>query len=366
MAIAVSCALAGTAAAQPGADVPPPPRPPPPPSDAPPASDPRVPEATPSVPEATPRVLEATPPAALDPRSDAGWQLYHEAFGALLAGNRRRAGELAATLQREHAGHPAAQLSARADLGVAPGVTDTETVPGELPTRGARAELALFQTIHGVALGVELCIAADCDAGEAFLGVALLGGTAGLGASLAVDRLTSGQRALLNGGTFWGAANAGLTLLVTQPDNERLYPVVLMAGQLGGLGLGAALTPLKPTSGQVGLASSGGQWGAALAGLSLLALEPDASERTFGGVMLAAMDIGLAVGAQLAVKYPRVSRAQTFVIDAGGIVGGVSGAGIGVLVGGDADTRATPGLAAIGALVGLGVTTYLTRHWDDR
>jgi hypothetical protein len=53
------------------------------------------------------------------------------------------------------------------------------------------------------------------------------------------------------------------------------------------------------------------------------------------------------------------------VIDAAGIVGGVAGGAAGVMLTGRADARATFGLAAVGAMVGLGAGAYLTRTWRN-
>src|SRR5262245_27282074 len=91
-------ALAGAAAAQPAPDPPPPPR---------------------------------------DARDDAGWRLYHEAFAALLRGQRTEARRLTAQLQREHAGHPAAALVEGASLAVEPPAPRGRR---EEPTSGATAE----------------------------------------------------------------------------------------------------------------------------------------------------------------------------------------------------------------------------------
>lgn len=282
--------------------------------------------AQPAPPPAGPDPVPAAPmPASVDPRLDAGWQLYHDAFTALLTGKRRRAAELIGQLQREHPGHPAAYTTARSSLVAAPAIGDVHAGPTvEQPSKGARAELALFQTQHGIVIGVELCILMECDSPGAVLGLALLGGAAGAGASLAQDDLTSGQRALINGGTFWGFANSLLLLLASQPDDAKTYVVTLMAGQIGGLGLGAALNYLRPTSGQVGITNSGGQWALALTGLTLAAAQPDSfDEQDIALILLAAMDGGLGVGAYIAKTFPRISRGRGWVIDAGGIVGGV-------------------------------------------
>lgn len=323
-------------------------------------------------PDAQPVVEEAPaaplPLPAPDPRTDAAWQLYHDAFAALLQGDKQRSSDLLAQLQRDHAGHPASQLALSRGFG-GPSVVDTGAgprgIPVEQPSSNARAELALFQTIHGSLLGVEVCLIAECDEAAAYIGLALLGGVAGAGASLAQKDMTSGQRALINSGTVWGAANAGLILVASDADSVQGVTLTMIAGQLGGLAIGAGLNYLRPTSGQVGLANSGGQWGLALTALTLTAARPDLTDKGFALTLLLAMDGGIAVGSYLASRYPHVSRGQTWVIDAAGIAGGVGGAGLGILVSGSADERVTPALAAAGAVVGLGVATYLTRNWGD-
>src|SRR5256885_2190601 len=91
--------------------------------------------------------------AAADPRSDAAWQLYHDAFAALMRGESARARELASALLRDHPDHPAARLVRGAQLGLAPGAVDEAAAQrdaGETASRGARAELALFQSLHGI------------------------------------------------------------------------------------------------------------------------------------------------------------------------------------------------------------------------
>jgi len=334
-----------------------------------------VPEATPAV---APQPAAAEPPA--DPRSDAGWLLYHDAFEALLHGQRARARDLATQLIRQYPEHPATKLVQAAALGAGPGIVDTYEPPpppagppapaagpiDEKPSRGARSELALFQTLHGMYVGIEVCLLADCNSGEAGFGLALAGAGTGAIVSLNIGELTSGQRALINSGTIWGAVNAGLLLGVTEPDSLQADVGTLLAGQGLGLFLGAGLFRSHATAGQVALANSGGEWGFALAGLTMAALDQNADSKDVFLVLLGAVDVGLGVGAYLASRYPQVSRGQTLVIDAGGIVGGVAGGSVGILISGDFNDRSTPGAAAIGAAVGLATAAYFTRHWSAR
>jgi len=321
------------------------------------------------VPDATPAVAPQAEPVAptVDARDDAGWRLYHDAFDALMNGKRAHARELASRLIRSYPGHPAIKLVDGAGIGDAPGQADTPKPPEgpivEKPSRGARAELALFQTLHGVYAGVELCILAECDSGEAFFGLALAGGAAGALISVNVGDITSGQRALLNSGTVWGAANAGLLLIASNSDDAQTIGGSLLIGQGLGLFAGAGLFGSHVTAGQVALANSGGEWGGVLTALAYIALEDSPSDRNFSLTLLGAIDAGIAVGAYLASRFPRVSRAQTLVVDAGGIAGAVAGGSLGVLISSDFDDRSTPGLAAVGAAVGLATAAYFTRNW---
>lgn len=348
------------------------------------------PAAPPARPTAAPAAAPATP--AADPRSDAGWQLYHDTFAALMHGERTRARDLASALLRDHPDHPATRIIRGAHLGLAPGTVDDRAAvaqrpedgsasgPGgagpdgedredredrDVPSSGARAELALFQSLHGVAVGIEACIALKCDSGESFLGIALAGGAAGGLISVNLHDLTPGQRALLNSGTAWGAANATLLLIAKGSSDASNIALTLIAGQGAGLLGGALLFNLHPMAGQVALANSGGEWSGVLTGLAFAALGSHASNQDRAITAVVAIDAGIAAGAYLASRWPRVSRAQTLVIDAGGIVGTIGGGGLGVLISGDAGDRTTPGIAAVGAVIGLGAAAYFTRDWND-
>lgn len=322
-----------------------------------------MPTAADAPPQEPPQQTPVAPPQAA--RDDAGWQLYHDAFGALLAGKRRRAATLAARLRREHAEHPATALVASSPLALV-GAGGQWDAPREEPTPGAIAELALFQTLHGLALGIEVCVAVECEEPGPYLGLSIVGGAAGAVASLRlIGPVTSGQRALLNSGTVWGAFNAVMAMIAYTPDEESGFAVGLIAGQTAGLFTGALLYNKRPTAGQVALATTGGQWGAVLMGLMLITAteEPSAAELSLS--LLAAADVGLVMGAYIGQLRPDISRAQTFAIDAGGIVGGVAGGGLGVLLTGAIEDRFTAAMAAVGVAGGLAAATYFTRNWNE-
>lgn len=320
---------------------------------------------------AQPAPAEPGAPAAVDPRSDAAWQLYHEAFAALIQGEPSRARALATALLRDYPDHPATHRIRDAHLGLAPGAADEPAPPPEragieAPSRGARAELALFQSLNGIALGTEICIAARCDSAQAYLGLELLGAAAGTIGSLSVLDLTPGRRALLNSGTAWGAVNAVLLLIATNHDNhDQDVATGLLAGQGLGLLAGAALFPLHPTAGQVALANSGGVWAGALTALTGEAIGSRLDQHARATIALIAIDGGIVAGGYLASRWPAINRAQTLVIDAGGIAGTLGGGSLGVVISGSTSGRTTPALAAAGAVVGLAAAAYFTRDWGD-
>ena len=301
------------------------------------------------------------PVAAGESRDDPGWALYHEVFDALARNDRKAARAVASRLVRELPQHPATVIVREH------GIVDERPPPPvstvEKPARTARAELALFQTLHGMVVGGEACVMLECNEPGAVIGLILVGGGVGALASLSQDDLTSGQRALINSGTAWGLANAGLIAVITDPDEAKTIVAGLMFGQAAGIGLGVALAKAKPTAGQVALANSGGQWSLVLTGLTLAAADVDLDDREIALALLAAADGGILAGAYLGYRRPNVSRAQTLVIDAGGIAGAVGGGSLGIVLSGSVEDRTTPLAAAVGTVVGLAAAAYLTRNW---
>ena len=312
-------------------------------------------------PAADPR-QPSPPPAPVDPRDDEAWRLYHQAFAALARDDRKAARAAVAELARRFPDHPAlAQAGRGVDVRA---LVDRPTGGRERPSQTARAELALFQSLHGIAVGVETCLALECESAEGFIGLGLLGGAAGATIALR-SRPTSGQRALVNSGAAWGTFNAAMLLIATEPDDESTFGLTLLGGQAAGVGLALLLSSDAPTAGQVALANSGGQWTAALTGLSLIAADVELDEDQVATTLALAADAGIGLGAYLGWRAPRVSRAQTLVIDASGVVGAVAGGAGGVMITGETDSRTTAGLAAVGAALGLGAAAYLTRHWGE-
>jgi hypothetical protein len=240
-------------------------------------------------------------------------------------------------------------------------------------TGAARAELIFVQTVHGIALGGELCLMAECEDARAVTGLLMAGGGVGFAASFFGSRsgVTPGFARALTDGMLWGAANGLFVMLATDALDQTFDegPVVgahLALGQL--LGVGAAwglYAGLQPTTGQVSLTSSGGLWMLAVVAQVLGATEADLTEATWGLALLGASDVGLFAGGLLASRQP-MSASRVLMIDAAGLLGGLTGLGLGVLLQSDSPQPGpTFALGATGTLVGLGLGYALTRRWDD-
>lgn len=309
---------------------------------------------------------DATTAASAETRDDAGWQAYHNAFSALARGDRLSAHVIIQNLERDHPGHPAIELAHRVFERDLAGVQDTpeQVVGRERRTQNATSELALFQTVNGLTIGIELCLVVQCDSGASGFGLALAGSAVGAYATLHGENVTPGQRAVFNSATIWSALNASFAVTQEHAGTQG-GAAAMMLGQLGGLGIGAIVAPYHPTAGQVALANSGGEWGMTLAALTLTTIHRGLVLRDESLYIAAATDVGLGVGAYLAHLYPDVARGQTLVIDAGGIVGSFAGGMLGVIITGNASDRPVWGLATGGAVLGLATATFFTRHWHN-
>lgn len=363
------------------------------PADAtPPAADTAAPaEATAGdVPGGDAEASEAAVASAPVDAGDAMGERYHQAFRELAAGDAERARaslQELITLARDH------PLAARArgvlqtlDRAAAPSPLDqaSESTEGTQPaaaaasgdhgpatTPWARAELLFVQTVHGVALGAELCVLAECDGARPWVLALMLGAGSGFGASFyaSQDGITPALTRALTDGVLIGAME-GATLMVATgaaEDSDRGEKVAmahLMGGQLVGLGVGALLyDELRPRTGQVSLTFSGGIWASVSAALMVGALDLSPDDRQWGTLLLVSGNAGLLAGAWLASEEP-MGTSRVLVMDAGGLLGMLTGMGLSVLVQSDAQAQPTLGAGLAGALVGLGATYALTDGWD--
>jgi hypothetical protein len=310
----------------------------------------------------------AHPAHAQEGAADDAWRKYDAAFEALLAGRRDEALRMLAEVAAAGPTHPAAgrakQLLALQAAEAPQG--ERESIRREAPTRGARAELASFQTFHGIAVGVEVCLLTNCQSSTGGVALMVLGGGAGLTLSLmsASEGIRPGTTALLDSGVVWGAWNA-IAIGVAGDFHSQAAAGGLLVGQGLGLGAGAALSAaVRPTAGQVSLANTVGLWSGLITLFARGADQFSGSRQSIMLTLLSASDVGLAGGALLAAHFP-VSRGHALLIDAGGAAGALSALGVTALVGGNGTKSQTYFLAMIpGTLVGLAASAYLTRHWD--
>jgi hypothetical protein len=237
------------------------------------------------------------------------------------------------------------------------------------PTSIARAELVFFQTLHGIALGAEVCAMAGCDSSQPWVLSMMLGGGAGFATSWHFSRhgVTPGLSRALTDGVLWGAANGiGLALATDATDHSYATGAFLASGQLAGLGLAGLLyAELEPSAGQVSLTMSGGLWSLAVFGQLIGAFDPHYDPQTWAALLMGTGNAGVLAGALLAHSVP-MTTSRVLLIDAGGLLGTLSGLGLAVLAQGDdvhAAATLVPGL--LGTLTGLGVAYYLTQDWDS-
>jgi hypothetical protein len=321
--------------------------------------------------DAAPVPAEAAPTAAAaaDARADEPWTAYHQAFEALVVGDRARARQLLDALVLLHPNHPAAARARALAAALGPPSWSPPTAAvrdRNATTNSARAELIVFQTIHGVLAGVELCAAAEC-AGVRPTALSLMAmGGLGLGLSVGFSRggMRPGETAALDTGTFWGAWN-GLAASEASSASARGVVTSMLVGQLLGLSVGGGLGyAMQPTSGQVALASTFGIWSTELTFSALLAFSDGSqSAQHLWAPMLIAGDLGFVVGVVVA-RGSSISRGRAALIDVGGVLGALLG---GLVASGASGSNATnrAGVSLmVGTGLGLGLAAFATSNWD--
>jgi hypothetical protein len=251
----------------------------------------------------------------------------------------------------------------------------------ESPRAWSRAELTIFQAFHGMTLATQICLMAECettresyDSSAASLrpfGSVLLGLGVGVGVPLLATRngILPGHAVSLNSGVLWGlwygtavGTMAG-TLNSFSSRSARIAP--LLAGQLGGLALGAGLYQVfEPTQGDVALVNSFGLWtGLFTAGSFGLARGPVNGKAVAGTMM--ATTTAAAVGAGFLARRAPMSRRRVWTINGSGILGGLLASGITLLSRAPFDKpRLLSGMAMLGSAAGLGIGAWLTDDWS--
>ncbi len=348
---------------------------------------------------------ETPPTLPLPPLEDPAWQLYQQAFIETLRGHQDAAESLLNQLIKQYPQHEATPLAHRVlavmslvesdkptieqpatkptpddavaikDPSVSPEAQDPKNPKertlsnGETTNAQARAELVIFQTMHGIGVGLETCFLVGCNDPRPVF-AALTGGAAlGLAGSLYLSRdgVTAGQASTYNSGAVWGFWN-GLALSNAAEIDGKAFAGTLLAGQAIGLG-GAALAwhLFEPTAGTVSLVNSGQIWATVITTLIHGTTGFEASDALLWGSLLAASNVGLLTGALLAQEFP-MSRGRALVIDSGGILGALVGFSAYVMIASGQDLEngeAAMASGLAGTVLGLGVATYFSRNWDD-
>jgi len=246
--------------------------------------------------------------------------------------------------------------------------TETDRFGIEQPNGFARAELAFWQTLHGVLLGAEVCALFECDDIRLGIGSMLAGGSAGLGLSLinTPNDITTGHAHLINSATMWGLWNAFALNFILQNWSDNKLPLALMiGGQLGGLGAGIySWDTLRPTAGDVAMVNSAGFWSGLLSVFATGALELDLNEQEMFGMLLATTNLGGAAGAGLALIAPS-GAGRVFIVNASGVVGLLAGLGVAVMIQGeDAQDNVMFGASFLGTIAGLATGWFFTSDWQ--
>lgn len=235
---------------------------------------------------------------------------------------------------------------------------------GETATWYARAELVGGQTLVGAGLGLSLgLLTRNNSVGVgATIGGVLVGG---LGSwLLSGNGISTGPAMALNAGAFWGGANG--MMLAVLAGRARDYTSVggaLVSVGILGLGAGAwAATDWKPRAGQIALANTVAFWSLATgAGLVAMTGAWNTLEPWAGGIGLLTINAGLAAGLWMS-NWMEISRLRAALLDVGGMLGALLGLGLATVFQGPSFSYATFGALSAGAVVGLGVSAYLTRN----
>jgi hypothetical protein len=247
--------------------------------------------------------------------------------------------------------------------GAAPGIAPP---PRKLDQRG-RGELAIFATLFGTWAGIGTGVVADWEDPKAYVAAALVGGGGGLALAVLGTRgraMPEGRAQAIESAAIWGSFNGGMFAALSDTTSTR--DVVGATLGTGALALAAttwATAGRSPSSGDVAVTNSGGIWGFATGGATLLLLaDEEPSTTVVQAWLLGAADAGLVTMALLS-RNIEISRGRSLLIDAGGLLGALAGVAIPVFA--ESDNRRVYGGAGLAGMAGgLAAATWLTRDWD--
>jgi len=231
--------------------------------------------------------------------------------------------------------------------------------------RSGRGELALYSTAYGIWTGVATGILLESDDPRAYAALALAGGGGGLALAIYGTRgqpMPTGRTQAIEAAANWGGLNGGLIAGLADSSARGTVGATLGAGLAGIAGAVALTKERSPSSGDVALATSGGMWGLAAGGLALTFVD-DPDDKLVFGTLLGAADAGLLAMA-LAARRIDLSRGRSLMIDAGGLVGTLTGVAVPLFF--ESEEPAAYGAAGlVGMGVGLASAAVLTRGWDE-
>ena len=235
--------------------------------------------------------------------------------------------------------------------------------------QSGRIEFIIFTSVYGVALGGIVPGAFNTNS-PALFGLSLLIFTgAALGGSIIGTRglsMSVAQTRLIETATLWMTWNFGAISVIAGVNRiEDVFKLIgggMLLGYTGGF-LASRFLPLQ--EGQITFASTIGIWTMTYTGLLLGILEDNNIRISSVALTLSLMmasDIGLIVGAVLH-PFIRFSRGRSLLVSLGGLVGGVTGAGIILIVSSNSNsvTAAFATVIATG-LLGMGLAVFFTRN----
>jgi len=231
--------------------------------------------------------------------------------------------------------------------------------------RSGRVGVVVFSTLYGTWLGVALPVIAEADDPKAFVASMMAGSTIGLVASLNATKnhpISDGRASLINFGGWFGTWQGIAWSNAFGAEGGRNVVTGAVIGGLAGIGASVALTANKNIRpGYATLINFGGIWGTWFA-LCAAEITEVRAEETEYGFIAAGGDIGILATA-IAAKNTLMSRGRARLINIAGVVGTVFGLGAAVLIEVD-EAQTAFAMMGAGSLTGLLIGSAATKNYD--
>lgn len=239
-------------------------------------------------------------------------------------------------------------------------------LPAAQATGFSRTGFFLYNTLYGGFLGVAIPAAFGADGPEAYGAGLLIGAPLGFFASRAYAKgrnLTDGQAGIIDFSSFWGTWQGFGWRAVFDIGEEQICEIDYCysngsdtapwaAGVIGGLtGLGAGLLlAQKPiAAGTSSMVFNGGLWGTWYG--VVIGVLADLEDDDLLAAALIGGNLGVLAAIPAALAWKPASS-QVRIATAGGLAGGLAGAGLALLVNTD-DEKVNIGMIAGGTTAGL-------------